>query len=148
MFFVVPRCQVVTSFSPKEPSYPPAALLFFQLGVLPINDRPYNAILTDPGRRPGKSLRRSSGNHAKLVYDLGNFSSRNPKSGIVAGSTQLATVRNPDVAGVHNENDWNMLTRDCCKNSKMPRFLLMPLTIFALILKCAVYHMPICKIVQ
>jgi hypothetical protein len=27
--------------------------------------------------------------------------------------TFLANVRNPDVAGVHNENDLNMLTRDC-----------------------------------
>ena len=26
---------------------------------------------------------------------------------------RLANVRNPDVAGVHNENDLNMLTRDC-----------------------------------
>jgi hypothetical protein len=26
-------------------------------------------------------------------------------------STLLATVRNPDVAGVHNEHDLNMLTR-------------------------------------
>jgi hypothetical protein len=25
----------------------------------------------------------------------------------------LANVRNPEVAGVHNENDLNMLTRDC-----------------------------------
>jgi hypothetical protein len=30
----------------------------------------------------------------------------------------------------------------------MPSFLLMPLTIFASILKCAAYHMPICNIVH
>jgi hypothetical protein len=28
-------------------------------------------------------------------------------------SVHLANVSNPDVARVHNENDLNMLTRDC-----------------------------------
>jgi hypothetical protein len=41
---------------------------------------------------------------------------------IFSDSRHLATVRNPDVAGVHNEHDLNMLTRGRIAASRNPSF--------------------------